>query len=760
MNDFSNKLRTLVYNNFISLTSYLIQDISQYAELQTASLIIFSYPNCKDFKLDITNYLTQHHNITIDLNMQCTIDNNIFGFIRKEFKIIDFPEIFKIYSSKDEGKINKGESLNVNETLIVILSRNESVNIPTLGRIEYVMVVTEPDYNECDRYTYMTECECFEEEDDENNGYYIKKNYTGRYSYCDIKVDESQLTNHCGNNCNLCLRSNTKCVFEENEENSETLITTIPKAIPTTISKAIITTIPKAIITTIPEIIIPTTPEKIIPNTIIPETTYIEKANDDKEIINTIITNPDNNYIKPESTNLEEVFPKTYNIELNIINYTNIKNEETELNYIDKLNCTKDEIINGKCNNGTITSNQIDQIKNELLKSGNNSILIRTDKMAIHLASLEEQKKDIPGVSNIDLGDCESILKKNYNISENEVLVVFKVDFKAENSSSTYVEYEIYDPTKTIKLEIDLCKDVPITINVPVVLDESIDLLYDTFSESGYNIFNENDSFYQDVCSTYTTINGTDMLLSDRKKDIFTLCQNQTLCQVGCEFKSYNSNTKKAQCDCESKGIKQEEINDINFKDLFNKKEIGKNFYKTLTNSNFQVLKCYKFIFSSKIKQNVGEILMATSLLVFIALEVASLIISKKLVYNYIDILIKNNFNPKIESNKLERRKTGKSKSQKEKKRKSKRSKSASSKKKNYKHAPNKKRIKINNDKISSSALNAKEKMNDKNIIINNINIVNNNNDITLYSNNHRKLTNRSKSFNSKLNLNIKNEEL
>ena len=193
VNNFSKRLRTLVYNNFISLTSYFDQDFSQYEERHSASLIIFSYPNCKDFKLDITNFLTQHHNITIDLNLQCQIDNNIFGLIRKEFKIIDFPEIFKIYSSKDDRKINKGESLKANETLIVILSRNENVNIPTLGRIEYAMVVTEPDYDEYNSYTYLTECDCLGKEDDENNGYYIKKNYTGRYSYCDIKVDESQV---------------------------------------------------------------------------------------------------------------------------------------------------------------------------------------------------------------------------------------------------------------------------------------------------------------------------------------------------------------------------------------------------------------------------------------------------------------------------------------------------------------------------------------------------------------------------------------
>ena len=123
---------------------------------------------------------------------------------------------------------------------------------------------------------------------------------------------------------------------------------------------------------------------------------------------------------------------------------------------------------------------------------------------------------------------------------------------------------------------------------------------------------------------------------------------------------------------------------------------------------------------------------MIISLLVFIALEVASLIIWKKSVHNFIDTLIKNNFNLKSESRELERRKTGKSKSKREKKRKRKKSRtSLSSKKKKYKAAPNKKRKKISIDEISPSAFNTKEKMNDKNIIINNINILNNNNDIT-----------------------------
>ena len=38
--------------------------------------------------------------------------------------------------------------------------------------------------------------------------------------------------------------------------------------------------------------------------------------------------------------------------------------------------------------------------------------------------------------------------------------------------------------------------------------------------ESGYDIFDKSISFYNDICTKYTTENGTDIILSDRINDI------------------------------------------------------------------------------------------------------------------------------------------------------------------------------------------------------------------------------------------------
>ena len=182
--------------------------------------------------------------------------------------------------------------------------------------------------------------------------------------------------------------------------------------------------------------------------------------------------------------------------------------------------------------------------------------------------------------------------------------------------------------------------------------------MVNSLSESGYNIFNENDSFYNDICATYTSKNRTDMLLLDRKKDIYTVSQNQSLCQSGCEIQSYNSTTRKAKCDC---SISSENITGLNVDDLFNKKEIVQNFYDTLTNSNFHVLKCYQLIINfSNIIKNIGEIFMTLLFITFIILVVIYCIKGKKTIHNHINSILrfrnmnkKNNNHNKNEKEKI-----------------------------------------------------------------------------------------------------------
>ena len=106
-----------------------------------------------------------------------------------------------------------------------------------------------------------------------------------------------------------------------------------------------------------------------------------------------------------------------------------------------------------------------------------------------------------------------------------------------------------------------VCEDLRIDIYAPISLNLEQSELFSSLSNSGYNLFNENDSFYNDICTPYTTKNGTDILLIDRKVDIYSKNGNMQLCQKDCILEFYNETSKKAKCNC---AVQQDKENDNN----------------------------------------------------------------------------------------------------------------------------------------------------------------------------------------------------
>ena len=71
----------------------------------------------------------------------------------------------------------------------------------------------------------------------------------------------------------------------------------------------------------------------------------------------------------------------------------------------------------------------------------------------------------------------------------------------------------------------------------------------------GYDMFNINDAFYQDLCTPYTTENNTDIPLSARKEYIYN--NEDSKCQENCHFSSYIPNTLYINCTCNIENIKK-----------------------------------------------------------------------------------------------------------------------------------------------------------------------------------------------------------
>ena len=94
---------------------------------------------------------------------------------------------------------------------------------------------------------------------------------------------------------------------------------------------------------------------------------------------------------------------------------------------------------------------------------------------------------------------------------------MIKLDIKNKTTNAIIVQYEIFNPRNYSKVSLDVCKNIKIKIIVPVYLEEEDLSLVTHLKENGYNAFDINDDFYNDVCSVYTAQNGADMVLYSRK---------------------------------------------------------------------------------------------------------------------------------------------------------------------------------------------------------------------------------------------------
>ena len=294
--------------------------------------------------------------------------------------------------------------------------------------------------------------------------------------------------------------------------------------------------------------------------------------------------------------------------------------------------CGLEDIINDKCflDNTSINSlNGAKKMFSDIIANhyNNEDIVLKTDEdLIFHLSNTLNEKESLNGnkgrnynLSIIDLGECEVKLKKANNLNDDVSLILFKVETFYENTTIKNVQYEIYNPvTKTKITYLSPCNDEKIYIYTPTKLDNNKLNIYIDLKEQGYDIFNPNDIFYNDICTKYSSVNNTDLTLNDRK-DIFYNGSN-IFCQNDCQYQSINSEILYAKCECSASSNTGIDFDTKEFSGI----EIITSFYDVIKYSNFLVLKCYKLAFSSiGIKNNFGFIIM----IIFICFLIIMMII-------------------------------------------------------------------------------------------------------------------------------------
>ena len=112
--------------------------------------------------------------------------------------------------------------------------------------------------------------------------------------------------------------------------------------------------------------------------------------------------------------------------------------------------------------------------------------------------------------------------------------------------------------------------------------------------------YNKSSPYYNDICYLSDSDNDVDISLYDRKEEYAN--NNMGICEDGCDFTSYNYETKKAVCSCEIKN----EIPPMNNIQI-DKKSLLKSFVDINNVANIQMMKCYKTVFKkNNILKNIG----------------------------------------------------------------------------------------------------------------------------------------------------------
>ena len=306
-----------------------------------------------------------------------------------------------------------------------------------------------------------------------------------------------------------------------------------------------------------------------------------------------------------------------FSLQLKDDNYFNCYNASNYLNYFSTI---KDSNFTAKETNKKIFERIINIFteKFDILKE-EEKIIEGKDDFYFQLTSVEDELKSLESNNNsnnfskIDLGTCENILKEKNNINENVSLLILKYEKITNISKDRNLQFEIYEPLNKTRLNLSICNNISIDIYI-VILNEQLLTIYNQAKDLGYDIFDINSNFYQDICSTYTSPQGTDVLLSDRINYYFN--NEQTQCQPNCQFSEYSFEKQNLKCKCEIESDK------INFeKNNFSYKNTYKSFYDVLKYSNYKVLKCYNLAFSFNIfKNNRGNIIMIIFIAIFLIL--------------------------------------------------------------------------------------------------------------------------------------------
>ena len=109
-------------------------------------------------------------------------------------------------------------------------------------------------------------------------------------------------------------------------------------------------------------------------------------------------------------------------------------------------------------------------------------------------------------------------IAKQNNMTNDTLILIITYEIYVEGFLIPFVEYKTFNSETKENLDLDICKDDKIDLYFSVSIDEN-------------NLFKYNSSheYYNDMCYAYTTDNGTDIIINDRRNEFIN--NNLSLCE-------------------------------------------------------------------------------------------------------------------------------------------------------------------------------------------------------------------------------------
>ena len=168
---------------------------------------------------------------------------------------------------------------------------------------------------------------------------------------------------------------------------------------------------------------------------------------------------------------------------------------------------------------------------------------------------------------------------------------------------TNHIEYLIFNGKNGKLLNTSYCNDLNVKISHPIIKQDIIDLNTSKkfYEQYQIDVFRTNDSFFNDICTNYTSDKNKDMTLNQRRQYFF---QNVSFCDSNCTYIEVNYTSNTAVCACEVKGV----MNDKLLYEENNEKEKSFTYNDIISAINYKLFTCYKQVFDSKrLLKNVGN---------------------------------------------------------------------------------------------------------------------------------------------------------